>query len=293
MAHLPGFSGLTAFYAAVRNGTLTGAAAALNVSQPAVSRRIAALEAELGCRLFDRNHKPARLTDEGRQLMRALRSGFGQIEQAVEALRRAGRARPVTIAGPSGFIAYWLIPKLAELEAAFPSVPVRIMSQEHGEPGTSADLDVRFGLPDPDRPGEVQILGEEVYPVASPLYLARRGLDPARPVFVGQTLLTMQSARRHWYDWPAWFEATGAHMPEDTRHLDFNTYAMVVNAALAGQGIALSWAGLLEAFVETGALVRLDGPVAKSQRGYFMAARDGFAARREVRAVADWLVRKT
>ena len=52
MERLPGFSGLTAFYAAARHGTLTAAAAELNVSQPAVSRRIAALEADLGCALF-------------------------------------------------------------------------------------------------------------------------------------------------------------------------------------------------------------------------------------------------
>lgn len=59
MDRLPGFSGLTAFYAAARHGTLTAAASELNVSQPAVSRRIAQLEADLGCALFDRSRKPS------------------------------------------------------------------------------------------------------------------------------------------------------------------------------------------------------------------------------------------
>ena len=144
MAHLPSFSGLTAFHAAVRHGTLTGAANELNVSQPAISRRIAALEADLGCTLFDRSHKPARMTEEGRQLMRALRSGFGQIETAVESLRQGSRRRIVSISGASGFVAYWLIPRLADLEAAFPDLTVRIFSEEQISASDSADLTVRL-----------------------------------------------------------------------------------------------------------------------------------------------------
>ena len=51
--HLPPFSGLTALHATARCGTLSAAAHELNVSQPAISRRIAALEDHLGCFLFD------------------------------------------------------------------------------------------------------------------------------------------------------------------------------------------------------------------------------------------------
>jgi len=290
MAQLPAFSGLTAFYAAVRHGTLTGAARELNVSQPAISRRIAALEADLGCALFDRAHKPARMTDEGRQLMRALRSGFGQIEQVVDTLRQGVDKKVVTISGPSGFVAYWLIPRLAELETSFPELTIRIMSEDQGGAGQAADIDVRFGLPDAERPGEAKILGEEVYPVASPLYLARRGITPDQFSFSDVTFLTTETKRRHWYDWQAWFEASDLTYPAKARTLEFNAYAMVVNAALAGQGISLSWAGLLDSFLETGALVRLPGISVTSQRGYFIAARDGLAARKEVRGIFDQIL---
>ena len=139
MAHLPPFSGLTAFYAAVRHGTLTGAARELNVSQPAVSRRIAALEADLGCHLFDRSHKPARLTQQGREMMRALRSGFGQIEAAADQIRRSDGKQVVTVTGPAGFVGFWLIPRLGGLEAAFPEVTIRIISQEYGDPERPGD----------------------------------------------------------------------------------------------------------------------------------------------------------
>ena len=55
---LPSFSNLIAFDAVARNGTLTRAAEELNVSQPAISRRLSALEADLGLPLFDRTTKP-------------------------------------------------------------------------------------------------------------------------------------------------------------------------------------------------------------------------------------------
>jgi LysR family glycine cleavage system transcriptional activator len=286
---LPSFSGLTAFYAAVRNGTLTGAAAELNVSQPAISRRIAALEADLGCRLFDRTHKPARLTEEGRVLLRAVRSGFGQIEQAVDVLRQGISKRTITISGPSGFVAFWLIPRLEDLKVAFPALTIRIMSHEQGEAMPTAEVSVRFGLPDPTVPGETRFLSEDVFPVANPLYLARKGMSANDVDYASLVLLTMQSGRRHWYDWPAWLEAAGKPKLEPAQFMDFNNYAMLVNAALAGQGVCLSWAGLLDSFLESGALVRIAGPSVTSQRGYFVAARDGHAARPDVIAVLGWI----
>ena len=78
-------------------------------------------------------------------------------------------------------------------------------------------------------------------------------------------------------------------MPDNVRLVDFNTYAMVVNAALAGQGICLSWSGLLDSFLETGALVRLTELCAVSDRGYFLSLRDGKASRPEAVAVHDWI----
>ncbi|MCW9044682.1 MAG: LysR family transcriptional regulator [Pseudopelagicola sp.] len=287
---LPAFSGLVAFYATVRHGTLTGAAQELNVSQPAVSRRISSLEADLGCHLFDRSHKPVRLTEQGRELAQVLRVSFGSIETMVDRLRRGAARRVVTVSAPSGFVGYWLIQQLGDLEEAFPEITIRIISQEYGEPERPGDVAVRFGLPDGSVAGEERILGDEVFAVASPLYLQRRGLTPGALDFEGLTLLTMEGARSHWHDWPSWFEAVGRAMPERVRELDFNSYAHLVNAALAGQGVCLCWAGLLDPFLESGAVVRLGDEVAQSDRGYHIALREGLVARVDARAVYDWIM---
>ncbi|MGB3177207.1 MAG: LysR family transcriptional regulator [Albidovulum sp.] len=287
--HLPPFSGLIAFHEAVRHGTLTEAARALNVSQPAVSRRIAQLEADLGAPLFDRGRKPVKLTEAGRELVAALGTGFDLIESATDRIRRAAKEHVVTVSGPSGFVAFWLIPRLGPLRDAFPDTVIRIISMEQGEAGRPGDVMIRFGMPNPAQADEVKILGEDVFPAASPYYLSRHPQPKTPEEFTQHTLLTMEGTRRFWYDWPSWFTAVGATMPDDVKQLDFNTYAMAINAALAGQGICLSWSGLLDSFLETGALVRLTGLTAGSERGYFLARRDRQATRPEVDAVARWI----
>ncbi|MBY6068789.1 LysR family transcriptional regulator [Leisingera aquaemixtae] len=292
MERLPSFSGLTAFYAAARHGTLTAAAQELNVSQPAVSRRIAALEADLGCALFDRSRKPVRMTPQGKDLLQALHSGFGQIEASVARLRQSAQGRVVTVSAPAGFVAFWLIPRLGALEDAFPGVTIRILSQEYGEAVRPGDLLIRFGLPETGAGQELRLLGDEVFPVASPLYLSRLGMAADRHDFARMTLLTMETARSQWHDWPSWFQEAGLAVPSGARALDFNSYAMLVNAALAGQGVCLAWGGVLDSFLGTGALVRLQGPSASSARGYFASARDGLAAGRDVREILAWITEK-
>ena len=79
-------------------------------------------------------------------------------------------------------------------------------------------------------------------------------------------------------------------MPQTARSLDFSSYAMLVNAGLAGQGVFLAWDGVLNTFLDTGALVRLYGPSAVSSRGYFASTRDGLAAGEDVRIILDWIV---
>lgn len=292
MERLPSFSGLTAFYAAARHGTLTAAADELNVSQPAVSRRIATLEADLGSDLFDRSHKPARMTNAGRDLLQALHSGFGQIEDAVSQIRKASETRVVTVTAPAGFVGFWLIPRLGELEQSFPEITIRIISQEYGEAVRPGDLVIRFGLPGSGGEAEQRLLSDEIYAAASPLYLARLGMTAENYDFSRMTFLTMEAARSQWHDWPSWFKSVGQTMPREGRVLDFSSYAMLVNAGLAGQGIFLAWGGILNSFLDTGALQQLQAPTTTSARGYFASLRDGGASRGDVRQILDWIVEK-
>lgn len=228
------------------------------------------------------------MTPQGKDLLRALRGGFGQIESAVAQIRQAAQGRVVSITAPSGFVAFWLIPRLGELEETFADVTIRIISQEYGEATRPGDVAIRFGLAEDGE--ETRLLGDEVFPAASPLYLNRLGMNGRVYDFSRLTLLTMESTRSQWHDWPSWFRSVRMKMPDRVRVLDFSSYAMAINAALAGRGVCLCWDGVLDDFLGTGALVRLESPAAQSARGYFAMARDGQAADRPVREILEWIV---
>ena len=293
MARLPPFSSLIAFDAVARHGTLTSAAVELNVSQPAVSRRIATLEADLECILLGRDTRPLTLTTNGLKLFDVLRSSLSRIELVVDQLRRDAGIQSITISAASGIAAYWLIPRLPELQSAFPDVAVRIISQTHSEDTMAGDINIRFGNGDWPGINAIKIFGEEVFPVSSPLYLGERSLPLSLDTLKAARLLGMPGGRQPWYEWNSWFEAVGAPVRERLRILDFDSYALLVNAVLAGHGICLCWSGLLDAFLKSGALVRLTDASASSPRGYFVTLRADLPIGSPIRDVAEWLAPST
>ena len=137
-------TGLLAFDALVRCGSVQRAAESLHLSQPATSRRLIALETYLGVDLFDRSTRPMSLTRAGEELHGVLSASLGQIDRAVSRLRSPAR-QTVTISAGAGFSTYWLIPRLARMQRAFPSISLRIVSQSHErETDATGDLQVRL-----------------------------------------------------------------------------------------------------------------------------------------------------
>ncbi len=286
---LPSFSDLIAFDAAARLGTFTRAAEEQNVSQPAISRRVAALEEDLGCRLFDRASKPMALTANGERLFDTLRTGLNRLEVVVDQIRNEGRLRTISISAGSGFTAFWLIPRLAELQSAFPDINVRIVSETYTEKRDGGDLQIRFG--DGNWPGStsIKVLGEEVYPACSPIYLKGRSTPLSVAELKSEHLLQMDVGWQFWYEWRSWFQAIDRPHDGMTRVTNFDSYVLLVSAALAGQGICLCWEGLLDTFLDSGALVRLTEESAASERGYFVTYRTDLPSESPARQIASWL----
>lgn len=94
---LPPWPALEAFIAAAQCGSFKAAAEYLNLSAPALTRRIQTLKHHLGARLFDRNAKRALLTGAGRHHFDRLRPGFESLRSAMLAMRPDGHGRPVRL----------------------------------------------------------------------------------------------------------------------------------------------------------------------------------------------------
>ena len=291
MLRLPSFSNLIAFDAIARHGTLTRAAEELNVSQPAISRRLAALEADLGHLLFDRRTKPLALTKSGAELFDVLRSGLSRLEAVIRRLRNTTDSESLTISAGAGLAAYWLIPRLSEMQAAFPTLRLKIVSQSHQhEDDGTGDLQIRFGQGNWAATEATKMLGEEVFPACSPLHLGRRKVPFSLDQLKGASLLDMKVENQPWYDWNSWFDAAGTAVNRAAKILYFDSYPLVVSAALAGQGVCLCWAGLLDSFLASGALVCLSPVSMPSPRGYFVTHEVGLPPNAPARAIARWLL---
>ncbi|MGA2779564.1 MAG: LysR substrate-binding domain-containing protein [Steroidobacteraceae bacterium] len=284
---LPPFAALSAFDAVARHGTFTRAALELNVSQPAISRRIAALEADLGTPMFGRDTRPLRLTADGRRLFEVLRASLSRLEQVVQEIRGARPGQKIVLGVDPGFASYWLLPRLPRLQAAFANYSLRILTGDFTDDRDDVDLLIEFGIGRASSVG--RILGENVFAVCSPAYLAGRrrvfGLEELRE----QRLLWLEDPHERWYSWRSWFETL--HQPFNSKALkavSFNDYSLLLSAALAGQGVALGWEGLIDQFLENGSLVRVSKESVRSERGYYVSctARENSAAQR----VAHWLV---
>lgn len=286
---LPSFGDLLAFDAAARHGSFTRAARDLNVSQPAISRRVAALEADLGVTLFGRETKPLQLTPTGRMLFDVLRSGLSRLEATIAEIRRTPEARKLTIAAAPGFLTFWLLPRLSRLSASFPGQELQLITGDQPQDLPEADIHVRFG--DGNWPGTtaVKIMGEEVFAVCSPLFLSRLDTKPDLVRLSGLRLLELSDRLDRNYDWQHWFAAVGAQVPRKLNAIVFDDYSLLVSAALAGEGIALCWSGLLDQHLSTGALVRISSEAVTSDRGYFATAATGTAQDSMVYRLARWL----
>jgi LysR family glycine cleavage system transcriptional activator len=286
---LPPLGTLVAFEAAARHLSFTRAGAELAVTQAAVSHHIKALESHLGRPLFRRRPRALLLTDEGQRFHQAVAAALDGLEAAArEAGAAAGTTRLTVTLLPS-FAARWLVPRLGRFYAAHPTVDLHVVATP-----TLLDLE-REGIDVAIRYGGghyrgcvvEHLLDEELFPVCSPrLQNGRKRLrSPAD--LTAHTLLHEETDDH----WRAWLEAAGvAGAP--ARGTMFTDSSLLVQAAVAGQGVALGRSVLVRDELAAGRLVRAFPRLLArwpSPRAYWVASPPGRARRPEVVAFRAWL----
>ncbi|QBR03599.1 choline sulfate utilization transcriptional regulator [Paraburkholderia pallida] len=270
---LPPMQALSVFEAAARLASFTAAARELGATQPAVSQRIVQLEADLGAPLFERGHRGVTLTPDGQRLYEAVRQSLATIRDATAEIRARRASGGLTILTDAGFATFWLMPRLAGLKQRMPDVNVKVVtSQQTFDPRRDhADVAIAFGDDDWTPCTSTRLFPEEVTPVCSPAFYAQHGHVRTPADLAALPLLHVQPTEPvRWLSWTGWFAAQHLRAPADEQGITFNSYALVIHAALMGQGVALGWTPLTDSLVASGQLVRLiDTPVVTA-RGYFL-----------------------
>lgn len=255
---LPPLNALRAFEVAARHLNFRLAAEEMGVTQGAVAQHVRNLEAVLGVRLFERLPRSLALTGEGRSYAAQVRRAFGSIAEATDSLRPA-RLR-LTISVTPTFASKWLIPRLPQITAVQPGLDLRVLAAETlaNFQSDGVDIAVRQGKP-PFGPGlrVDPLFGQDAVAVCSPALLC--GLrPPLEPDSLARFTL-LHDAHNLWPDYiEAAFPDCGisAGQMSAGRGIRFSHTALAIDAAVAGQGIALVNGFLVEQDLAAGRLVR-------------------------------------
>ena len=255
---LPSASSLIVFEAAGRYENFTRAASELGMTQAAVSYAVRALEAQLGVPLFHRSHRAVELTEAGRRFHADVSVGLARIQKSAETIRAKGRETNVTLAASSAFGSMWMLPRINQLREDLPDIDLRIHSsvrdlelEEEAIP-----LGIRGGDPASWPDYHSALLAREVVTaVASPPYVESLGGKPSLAAMTELRLIHLEEPVREACDWSEWFASAGIEYRQPYRPLILNDYVLVIQAVLAGEGIALGWSHLIERQVQSGALI--------------------------------------
>lgn len=280
---------LFVFEAAARSGNFTRAAAELNVTQPAVSRMLARFESYLGVRLFERNAKGAVLTQEGEALYRRVADGFRNIEAGLRDLeQRRGGLETVTLSVSSAFTTHWLMPRIDRFQRRFPKVDLRfqLIAGSLRGPVDNVDLGMRFVGKDDIGVQGAFVMKEIMVPVCSPAYRDGRSSRPVNHED-GNTFIQLTDSPADWTSHYPSFE-TGRRGAR--KFLNFSDYAVVVQAALLGQGIAFGWLTVVSHALIAGTLVPISQTLALGERLCVLISPRNRPERPVVGEIRDWII---
>jgi LysR family glycine cleavage system transcriptional activator len=282
---LPSLNALKAFEAAARHESFTRAAEELAVTQGAVSHQVKALEQELGLRLFLRERQRLRLTAGGRRLLEVARDAFDRIAAGVERLRASERSGELTVSTSPNFAAKWLVPRLGGFAAAHSGIELRLSANPAHVDFAVDDVDLAIRHGDGDWPGlaAIRLCREELFPVCAP-ELAKR---LRRPADLKRATLLHLSDRR---DWAKWLEAAGVEGVALDRGPVFDQASLKLDAAAAGQGVALARTALADWELRSGRLVRPFALALAVPYAYWIVCPRPKAKTPKVKAFIAWLL---
>jgi LysR family glycine cleavage system transcriptional activator len=261
ISRLPPLNALRAFEAAARLGSFAKAADELAVTPGAISQQIRLLEDQVGEQLFVRQGRGMVLTPAGSAAAPVATDSFVMLERSVALMRQPLQKRSLTVSVAPSFAGKWLAPRLHRFQDSFPAVEVWISaaSERADLAAGAADLAIRYGPGGDMTLNEDRLLGEEVLPVCSPDLLRDGPAITRLADLAGRPLLHDASPESDvdGADWTVWMKARHVRGFDVSGGARFNQSALVIDAAVAGRGIALAKRTLAQNDLASGRLVSL------------------------------------
>ena len=285
---LPSLNALRAFEATARHLSFKEAARELHVTPGAVSQQVKGLEEELGLPLLRRLTRAIELTEAGQTLLGPLRDSFQRIAGTVDKLAARDSSGPLIISVLPSFAAKWLVPRLGRFRERHPEIEVHISANNELVDFSREDVDlgIRHGLGDYPGLHRERLLPGELLAVCGPALL--KGPHPLKKPrdLRHHTLLHAEPG----HEWSMWMEAQGIEGVDSKRGPMFSDDALMLQAAIEGQGVAISTRVLVAADLASGRLVRPFKLALSEQFAYFLVCPQANAERPKVLAFREWII---
>jgi len=287
-SRLPPLKALRVFEASARHLSFTRAAEELFVTQAAVSHQIKALEEFVNVKLFVRKNRALLLTEEGQSYYLDIKDIFNNIQDATEKLFARGEKGAITVSMQPSFAIQWLVPRLNAFSTLHPDIDVRIKAVEQSDGLLTEDVDIaiyygRGNWPDLN----IDKLHQEyLIPVCSPLIFSQN--KPLKKIedLLNHTLLHDTSRR----DWKRWFKKVGAKGMNVNNGPIFSHSAMVVQAAIHGQGVALADSAFAKPDIDSGRLICPFDEVLVSKNAHYIVCRGSQSDSGKISAFREWVL---
>lgn len=289
----PPLNALRAFEASARQLNFTKAAEELFVTQAAISHQIKSLESFLGLKLFIRKNRALLLTEEGQSYYLDIKDIFTSLHEATDRLLARGEKGTITVSSQASFAIQWLVPRLTAFSASHEEIDVRIKAVDEAEDSLTEDVDIAiyYGRGSWPNIHADKLNTEYLIPVCSPILMEENASNGKPPLLsledLSEHTLLHDTSRK---DWKHWFKQVGMTGANVNHGPVFSHSAMVLQAALYGQGVALAYSVLAKPDIDSGRLVCPFNDVLVSKNAYFIVCRENQKNLGKIAAFRQWML---
>ena len=277
--------GLRAFEAAARQMSFTRAARELGLTQGAISHQIRELEGLLGKRLFHRRGRGLTLTTEGRVYLDYASEALERLKAGAASLNRYDSI--LNVSTSSTFARKWLMPRLDQFNMTFPDLDLRISSTPRLDDllANGIDITIQQGEGEWSQLNCKKLCSELIFPVCSPALLTPGALLERLSDLRRHVLLHSRN-RTTWRDW-----LTSHGMTTDPAEHGpvLEDAGQAIDAAIAGQGVALAYGVLVSHDLAGGRLVRPLEEAVPASFGYWTVCSPKSANQTKIIRFREWL----
>lgn len=291
--HLPPLQRLRAFEAAVRLRGFGKAAEELALTQGAISQHVLALEDQFGVQFFVRHANGVTPTDRAQALALQVRQALRILERALAEVRpqSARRARSkardrLMISVLPSFASRWLIPRIGRFHMLHPDIDLDIRPNAavvSFDAEDQTDVAIRYGPGGWSGLMSEKLMDETLFPACSPAY---RSDDPPRGLRDLHKCLLLRHLAQ---PWEPFFQSAGLDLDEPSSGPIYADAGLVVDAAVAGEGVALVRKSLAAPDLRAGRLVRLGNRSINDVHAYFIVWRHDNPKQDLIGAMRNWL----